>query len=51
MGRLDRPKASKTEAANNLPGPNSDVPTLISKFQNVGLSTSDMVALSGKNVV
>ena len=46
-GRKDSLTASKTAANNNIPGPNSDITTLVSKFQNVGLTLSDMVALSG----
>lgn len=48
MGRKDSISASKTAANNNIPGPNSDVPTLVSKFQNLGLTLQDMVTLSGK---
>ncbi|CAI9771112.1 unnamed protein product [Fraxinus pennsylvanica] len=51
MGRKDSLSASKTAANNNIPGPNSDVPTLVAKFQNVGLSLQDMVALSGAHTM
>ncbi|KAK4433858.1 Peroxidase 40 [Sesamum alatum] len=51
MGRRDSLSASKTAANNNIPGPNSDVATLLSKFQNVGLSLQDMVALSGAHTM
>ncbi|CAA3016613.1 peroxidase 40 [Olea europaea var. sylvestris] len=51
LGRKDSLSASKTAANNNIPGPNSDVPTLVSKFQNVGLSLEDMVALSGAHTM
>ncbi|KAL2459351.1 Peroxidase superfamily protein [Forsythia ovata] len=51
MGRKDSLSASKTAANNNIPGPNSDVPTLVAKFQNVGLSLEDMVALSGAHTM
>ena len=47
MGRRDSLTASKTAANNNIPGPNSTVSQLLSKFQNVGLDLRDMVALSG----
>ncbi|KAA8527352.1 hypothetical protein F0562_034933 [Nyssa sinensis] len=47
MGRRDSSTASKTAANNNIPGPSSDVATLVAKFQNVGLTLSDMVTLSG----
>ncbi|XP_051129285.1 peroxidase 40-like [Andrographis paniculata] len=51
MGRRDSVSASKTAANNNIPGPNSDVPTLLSKFQAAGLSLQDMVALSGAHTM
>ncbi|XP_073133824.1 peroxidase 40 [Henckelia pumila] len=51
MGRKDSLSASLTAANNNIPAPNSDVPTLLSKFQNVGLSLEDMVALSGAHTI
>ncbi|OMO58473.1 Plant peroxidase [Corchorus olitorius] len=51
MGRKDSLGASKAAATNNIPGPNSTVPTLISMFQNVGLSSNDMVALSGAHTM
>ncbi|KAJ4954365.1 hypothetical protein NE237_011148 [Protea cynaroides] len=47
LGRRDSLTASKEAANNNLPGPNSDVATLTTKFQNVGLTFNDMIALSG----
>lgn len=47
MGRKDSVIASKTAAENNIPGPNSDLVTLVNKFQNVGLTLDDMVTLSG----
>ncbi|KAK1269847.1 Peroxidase 40 [Acorus gramineus] len=50
-GRKDGRTVSKSAANNNIPGPNSDVPTLISKFQNTGLSARDMVALSGGHTI
>ncbi|XP_031742928.1 peroxidase 40 isoform X1 [Cucumis sativus] len=48
FGRGDSISASKSAAQNNIPGPNSTVATLVTKFQNLGLSLRDMVALSGK---
>ncbi|XP_038991626.1 peroxidase 40-like [Hibiscus syriacus] len=51
MGRKDSLGASKEAAANNIPGPNSTVPTLVTKFQNVGLSLSDMIVLSGAHTL
>lgn len=51
LGRKDSRTASKTAANNNIPGPNSDVATLVGKFQNVGLTSDDMVALSGAHTL
>ncbi|XP_062104397.1 peroxidase 40 [Humulus lupulus] len=51
MGRKDSLSASKAAANNNIPGPNSTVPLLLSKFQNVGLDLKDMVALSGAHTM
>ncbi|XP_010267940.1 PREDICTED: peroxidase 40 [Nelumbo nucifera] len=50
-GRRDSLSASKSAANNNIPGPNSDVTTLVTKFNNVGLSLRDMVALSGAHTI
>ncbi|XP_009146264.1 peroxidase 40 [Brassica rapa] len=47
VGRIDGRTASKQAATTSLPSPNSTVPTLISIFQKLGLSQTDMVALSG----
>ncbi|KAJ7570531.1 hypothetical protein O6H91_01G124200 [Diphasiastrum complanatum] len=51
LGRRDSITASKTAANNFLPNPASDVSTLISKFQAVGLSEHDMIALSGAHTI
>ncbi|KAL6535673.1 Peroxidase 40 [Orobanche minor] len=51
MGRKDSLSASKTAANNNIPGPNSDLATLVSRFQSLGLSLQDMVALSGAHTM
>ncbi|KAG8372859.1 hypothetical protein BUALT_Bualt12G0110800 [Buddleja alternifolia] len=51
MGRKDSLSASKTAANNNIPGPNSNEPTLVANFQSVGLSLQDMVALSGAHTM
>ncbi|MCL7025002.1 hypothetical protein MKW94_001221 [Papaver nudicaule] len=51
MGRKDSLSASKTDANNNIPAPNSDLNTLIAKFKNVGLDSTDMVALSGAHTI
>ncbi|KAL7248747.1 hypothetical protein ACSBR2_003479 [Camellia fascicularis] len=47
MARRDSLTASITAANNNIPGPNSSVATLVTKFQNVGLTLNVMVTLSG----
>lgn len=47
MGRKDNITASKDAANNNIPGPNSTVDVLVAKFENLGLTLKDMVALSG----
>ncbi|KAI3966823.1 hypothetical protein MKX01_006760 [Papaver californicum] len=39
LGRKDSLSASKTDANKNIPAPNSDLNTLITKFQNVGAHT------------
>ncbi|GFP97231.1 peroxidase 40 [Phtheirospermum japonicum] len=51
MGRKDSLSASKAAANNNIPGPNSDLATLVSKFQSLGLSLQDMIALSGAHTM
>lgn len=50
-GRRDSLTASKSDANNNIPGPNSTVETLISNFKNVGLTLEDVVALSGAHTL
>lgn len=50
MGRRDSLSASKA-ATNNIPAPNSTVPTLVGMFQNVGLDIKDLVALSGNLII
>ncbi|KAL5987632.1 hypothetical protein ACLOJK_035382 [Asimina triloba] len=51
MGRKDSFFANKALATASLPAPNSDLPTLLRKFHDVGLSTKDMVALSGGHTI
>uniref|UniRef100_A0A1D1XLE8 Peroxidase n=1 Tax=Anthurium amnicola TaxID=1678845 RepID=A0A1D1XLE8_9ARAE len=51
LGRKDSLTASKSGPNNNIPGPNSDVKTLVDRFNNVGLSLKDMVALSGGHTI
>ncbi|RWW11153.1 hypothetical protein GW17_00025257 [Ensete ventricosum] len=51
VGRRDSVTASLSMATANIPAPTSDVATLIQKFQNLGLSTKDMVVLSGAHTI
>ncbi|KAG2239098.1 hypothetical protein Bca52824_089958 [Brassica carinata] len=51
VGRKDGRTASKQAATTSLPSPNSTVPILISIFQKLGLSQTDMVALSGAHTL
>ncbi|PKA56574.1 Peroxidase 40 [Apostasia shenzhenica] len=51
MGRKDSLTASKKEAEDNIPGPNSNVATLTQKFKDQGLSQGDMVVLSGAHTM
>ncbi|GMH18229.1 hypothetical protein Nepgr_020070 [Nepenthes gracilis] len=50
-GRMDGLSASKAAANSNIPAPNSTVANLVQQFQNVGLSLTDMVALSGAHTL
>ncbi|KAL2613424.1 hypothetical protein R1flu_025116 [Riccia fluitans] len=47
LGRYDSLTASKENAEAFLPSPFSDVPTLNTKFADVGLNETDLVTLSG----
>ncbi|KAI6670214.1 hypothetical protein NL676_005099 [Syzygium grande] len=51
LGRRDARTASRAAANNGIPPPTSNLNNLISFFQNVGLSTRDMVALSGSHTI
>ncbi|XP_043725371.1 peroxidase P7-like [Telopea speciosissima] len=51
LGRRDSKTASQSAANNGIPPPTSSLSNLISKFQGVGLSTKDMVALSGAHTI
>ncbi|KAG6486357.1 hypothetical protein ZIOFF_054927 [Zingiber officinale] len=51
VGRRDGTVASLSMATTNLPSPTSGVATLLQKFENVGLSAKDMVALSGAHTI
>ncbi|KAG1338980.1 peroxidase 4 [Cocos nucifera] len=48
LGRRDARTASLSAANNNIPPPTSSLSNLISKFSAQGLSTDEMVALSGQ---
>ena len=47
LGRRDARTASQAAANNGIPPPTSNLNQLISRFNNLGLSTTDLVALSG----
>ncbi|KAL0888567.1 hypothetical protein Bca101_012550 [Brassica carinata] len=51
VGRRDARTASQAAANNNIPAPTSSLSQLISSFSAVGLSTRDMVALSGAHTI
>ncbi|KAH9314509.1 hypothetical protein KI387_023136, partial [Taxus chinensis] len=51
LGRRDSLDASLSGANSNLPSPNSNLTTLISAFQAQGLSTNDMITLSGAHTI
>ncbi|XP_020101181.1 peroxidase 4-like [Ananas comosus] len=51
LGRRDSTTASLSGANNNIPFPSNSLSTLISKFSAQGLSTKDMVALSGAHTI
>ncbi|KAK4489321.1 hypothetical protein RD792_005125 [Penstemon davidsonii] len=51
LGRRDARRASLTAANNSIPPPTSNLNSLISRFNSLGLSTKDMVALSGSHTI
>ncbi|XP_004240883.1 peroxidase P7 [Solanum lycopersicum] len=51
LGRRDARTASQGAANNSIPTPTSNLNRLISSFTAVGLSTKDMVALSGAHTI
>ncbi|CAK9135868.1 unnamed protein product [Ilex paraguariensis] len=51
LGRRDARTASQAAANNSIPPPTSNLNALISSFNAVGLSTKDMVALSGSHTI
>ncbi|XP_020585863.1 cationic peroxidase 1-like [Phalaenopsis equestris] len=51
LGRRDSTTASLSQANSDIPSPNSNLSALISAFSKKGLSTNDMVALSGAHTI
>ncbi|MCL7044335.1 hypothetical protein MKW94_022926 [Papaver nudicaule] len=51
LGRRDATTASQSAANNGIPLPTSSLSSLISDFSNVGLSTKDLIALSGAHTI
>ncbi|KAK2391014.1 peroxidase P7 [Trifolium repens] len=51
LGRRDAKTASQSAANTNIPAPTSDLSTLTSMFSAVGLSSKDLVALSGAHTI
>ncbi|KAG8380940.1 hypothetical protein BUALT_Bualt06G0068800 [Buddleja alternifolia] len=51
LGRRDARTASLTAANNSIPPPTSNLNSLISSFNSLGLSTKDLVALSGSHTI
>nr|ACU17608.1 unknown [Glycine max] len=51
LGRRDARTASQSAANNGIPAPTSNLNQLISRFSALGLSTKDLVALSGGHTI
>lgn len=51
LGRRDARTASRSAANNGIPPPTSNLNALISRFSALGLSTTDLVALSGSHTI
>ncbi|KAI4306526.1 hypothetical protein L6164_029796 [Bauhinia variegata] len=51
LGRRDARTASQSAANNGIPPPTSNLNQLISRFNALGLSTKDLVALSGAHTI
>lgn len=49
LGRRDSRVANRSGAASNLPSPFEPLQNLTVKFANVGLDSTDLVALSGNS--
>jgi peroxidase len=50
LGRRDSRIANQAGANSSLPGPSEGLANMISKFSNMGLDATDLVALSGKDI-
>ncbi|KAL6326437.1 hypothetical protein AAG906_008299 [Vitis piasezkii] len=51
LGRRDARTASQAAANNSIPPPTSNLNQLVSRFQALGLSTRDLVALAGSHTI
>ncbi|KAH9314528.1 hypothetical protein KI387_023155 [Taxus chinensis] len=51
LGRRDSTNASLSAANTSIPAPTSNLSALISSFRSQGLSTNDLVALSGSHTI
>ncbi|KAI9083095.1 hypothetical protein K1719_034999 [Acacia pycnantha] len=51
LGRRDARTASQSKADNEIPGPSSDLSTLISMFRAKGLTAQEMTVLSGAHTI
>lgn len=51
LGRRDARTASQRAANNSIPPPTSNLNSLVSRFSKFGLSTKDLVALSGAHTI
>ncbi|KAK8959533.1 Cationic peroxidase 1 [Platanthera guangdongensis] len=51
LGRRDSTAASLSQANSDIPSPTSDLSALMTAFSNKGLSTSDMITLSGAHTI
>jgi peroxidase len=51
LGRRDSRTASRNAANNGIPPPTSNLANLVTRFNNLGLSNKDLVALSGAHTI